>query len=154
MAEKTYVNVQKFTVKAIFDSALKGVAVAAMTKAAEKAVDKSSTLTIKAPKEKDGQALYLGGTLETLQMVDKDGQKLLVCKVVMDAGEWDIKAKKGKMSLFPKGGGKVPVDKPDDSDRVAKDVAWLLDTVVTDMITKDLLKPLEAKAKGLAKAKK
>lgn len=157
--DKVYVHVGKFGVKKIDDSIpaqdkVKKVAVAAMLKATTKALEKSALLTTKPPKEKDAKAFYVDGSVVALGLVEKGGQKIMVCKVSFDAGDWNLKSKKGTMNMFPSGGGKLPVDAPDDAGRVAGDVAFLLDSVTSDVITKQLLKPLETKAKALAKKEK
>ncbi len=72
---KTYVQINKFAVKDIFDPKHKSRMPAVMQKAIEKAIKGSSKLTLDAPKEKGATGFSLDGSLESLAP-DASGKKL------------------------------------------------------------------------------
>ena len=89
MAEaKTYVQVNKFAVKDIYDAKHKAKAVTAMQKAAEGAI--KGKLTTDQPKEKGAKGWSLDGSLVSLGP-DKAGKKL-EAKVSMSISTWPGKS--------------------------------------------------------------
>jgi hypothetical protein len=71
----TYVQINKFAVKDIFDAKFKAQAITEMQKAALKAVKAKSALTPDAPKDKGAKGWSLDCSLVKLGP-DKDGKKL------------------------------------------------------------------------------
>ncbi len=86
----TYVQINKFAVKDIFDDKYKARAIAAMQKAAEKAI--KGKLTADAPKEKGAKGWSLDGSLVSMAP-DKAGKKL-EGKVSMAISTWPGKSVK------------------------------------------------------------
>lgn len=74
MADATYVEVSKFTVKEIFDDKHKSRVVDVTTKAATAAVKGSSKLTLDTPKEKGAKGWAVIGSVVSLGP-DKAGKK-------------------------------------------------------------------------------
>lgn len=97
MADKTYVEVTKFTVDGGVDSKYKSKSVESMQKAAESAVKSSGKLTMDAPKEKGAKGWYVLGKLDSLGP-DKSGKKF-EAKVSVTIATWPAKA----LKAFPKG---------------------------------------------------
>ncbi|HEX2542248.1 MAG TPA: hypothetical protein VHM00_14340 [Caldimonas sp.] len=93
---KTYVQINKFAVKDIFDAKHKSRMPGLMQKAAEKAVKASSKLTLEAPKEKGATGYSLDGSLESLAP-DASGKKL-VGKCSMAVTSWPGKSLKAMPS--------------------------------------------------------
>jgi len=119
MAGKTYVQINKFAVKDIFDDKYKSRVIGVMQKAAEAAVKKSGKLTLDAPKEKGATGFSLDGSLVSMGP-DKSGKKL-EGTVSMSISTWPGKSIKS----MPAGNAatRVPsVDKIDagDVDAIAK----------------------------------
>ena len=96
MAGKTYVQINKFAVKDIFDDKHKSRVIGVMQKAAEAAVKKSGKLTLDAPKEKGATGFSLDGSLVSLGP-DKSGKKL-EGKVSMSISTWPGKSIKAMPS--------------------------------------------------------
>lgn len=91
---KTYVQVNKFAVKDIFDPKHKTKAVTVMQKAAESAI--KGKLTTDPPKEKGAKGWSLDGSLVSLAP-DKAGKKL-EAKVSMSISTWPGKSIKAMPS--------------------------------------------------------
>ena len=91
---KTYVQVNKFAVKDIFDPKYKAKAVTVMQKACEEAI--KGKLTTDAPKEKGAKGWSLDGSLVSLAP-DKAGKKL-EAKVSMSISTWPGKSIKAMPS--------------------------------------------------------
>jgi hypothetical protein len=91
---KTYVQVNKFAVKDIFDAKHKTKAVTVMQKAAESAI--KGKLTTDPPKEKGAKGWSLDGSLVSLAP-DKAGKKL-EAKVSMSISTWPGKSIKAMPS--------------------------------------------------------
>jgi hypothetical protein len=91
---KTYVQVNKFAVKDIFDAKYKAKAVTAMQKACEDAI--KGKLTTDAPKDKGAKGWSLDGSLVSLAP-DKAGKKL-EGKVAMSISTWPGKSIKAMPS--------------------------------------------------------
>ena len=91
---KTYVQVNKFAVKDIFDAKYKAKAITAMTKACEDAI--KGKLTTDAPKDKGAKGWSLDGSLVSLAP-DKAGKKL-EGKVSMSISTWPGKSIKAMPS--------------------------------------------------------
>jgi len=96
MATKTYVQINKFAVKDIFDPKHKSRMPGVMQKAVEKAVKGSSKLTLEAPKEKGAKGYSLDGSLESLAP-DASGKKL-AGKCSMSVSTWPGKSIKAMPS--------------------------------------------------------
>jgi hypothetical protein len=93
---KTYVQINKFAVKDIFDPKHKGRMPGLMQKAAEKAVKGSGKLTLEAPKEKGAKGFSLDGSLVSLAP-DAAGKKL-EGKCSMSISTWPGKSIKAMPS--------------------------------------------------------
>ena len=91
---KTYVQVNKFAVKDIFDAKFKAKAVTAMQKACEDAI--KGKLTTDTPKDKAAKGWSLDGSLVSLAP-DKSGKKL-EGKVSMSISTWPGKSIKAMPS--------------------------------------------------------
>ena len=63
MADKTYVEVAKVNVKEIFDNKFKSKVQTDLTDGMNDAVDKSSKLTTKEPKDKKTEGFYIAGSV-------------------------------------------------------------------------------------------
>ena len=104
---KTYVQVNKFAVKDIFDAKHKAKAVTAMQKACEAAI--KGKLTTDAPKDKGAKGWSLDGSLVSLGP-DKAGKKL-EGKVAMSISTWPGKSIKampsGTAAMEIPGAGKI-----------------------------------------------
>ena len=85
---KTYVQVNTFAIKEIFDSKHKSRVQALMTKTAEQAVKGSSKLTLDAPKEKGAKGWSLDSSLVSLGP-DKAGKKF-GANVSMSISTWHM----------------------------------------------------------------
>ena len=88
---KTYVQVNKFAVKDIFDSKYKAKAITVMQNTAESAINKGR-LTTDAPKDKGAKGWSLAGSLVSLAP-DKAGRKL-EAKVSLSISVWQGKSVK------------------------------------------------------------
>ncbi len=92
MADKTFVQVNKFAVKSIFDDKHKAKAIAVMQKAAESALKASSKLQLGAPKVKGTKSWSIDGSLMSLAP-DKAGKKLEgKCSMSISSSSGGIKA--------------------------------------------------------------
>ena len=91
---KTYVQVNKFAVKDIFEAKYKAKAVSAMQKACEDAI--KGKLTTDTPKDKSAKGWSLDGSLVSLAP-DKAGKKL-EAKVSMSISTWPGKSIKAMPS--------------------------------------------------------
>jgi len=99
---KTYVQVNKFGVKDIFDAKHKTKAVTVMQKAAEGAI--KGKLTTDQPKEKGAKGWTLDGSLVSLAP-DKAGKKLQA-KVSMSISTWPGKS----IKAMPSGTAAMAID--------------------------------------------
>ena len=102
---KTYVQVNKFAVKDIFDPKHKTKAVTVMQKAAESAI--KGKLTTDPPKEKGAKGWSLDGSLVSLAP-DKAGKKL-EAKVSMSISTWPGKS----IKAMPSGTAAMAIDGAD-----------------------------------------
>jgi hypothetical protein len=102
---KTYVQVNKFAVKDIFDAKHKTKAVTVMQKAAESAI--KGKLTTDQPKEKGAKGWSLDGSLVSLSP-DKAGKKL-EAKVSMSVSTWPGKS----IKAMPSGTAAMAIDGAD-----------------------------------------
>ena len=102
---KTYVQVNKFGVKDIFDAKHKTKAVTVMQKAAEGAI--KGKLTTDQPKEKGAKGWSLDGSLVSLAP-DKAGKKL-EAKVSMSISTWPGKS----IKAMPSGTAAMAIDSAD-----------------------------------------
>jgi hypothetical protein len=104
---KTYVNVQKMSVKDVFDQKYKNSLPAVMQKCAEKAVKGDSKLTLDEPKGKDAKGWSLDGSLVSLGP-DKTGKKL-AGEVSLVISTWPGKS----IKAMPSGKASIAIDDPD-----------------------------------------
>lgn len=108
MADKTYVEIAKFSVDGGVDGKYKGKAVDTMAKVAEAAVKASSKLTLDTPKEKGAKGWLVLGTLDSVGP-DKAGKKF-EAKVSMTIATWPAKS----MKSFPKGSAGFSISSADE----------------------------------------
>ena len=101
---KTYVNVEKISVKDVFDSKYKSALPGIMQKCAEKAVKSSGKLTLDEPKEKGAKGYSLSGSLVSLGP-DKSGKKL-AGEVMLVVATWPDKS----IKAMPAGKGGFEID--------------------------------------------
>ena len=101
----TYVQVNKFAVKDIFDAKHKARAITAMQKACEGAI--KGKLTTDAPKDKGAKGWSLDGSLVSLAP-DKAGKKL-EGKVSMSISTWPGKS----IKAMPSGTASMDIPGPD-----------------------------------------
>ena len=101
----TYVQVNKFAVKDIFDAKHKAKAITAMQKACEGAI--KGKLTTDAPKDKGAKGWSLDGSLVSLAP-DKAGKKL-EGKVSMSISTWPGKS----IKAMPSGTASMDIPGPD-----------------------------------------
>jgi hypothetical protein len=104
----TYVQVNKFAVKDIFDAKYKARAIATMQKGVEKAI--KGKLTADAPKDKNAKGYSLDGSLVSLAP-DKAGKKL-EGKVMMQISTWPGKS----LKAMPSGTVSATIPGPDKID--------------------------------------
>jgi hypothetical protein len=104
----TYVQVNKFAVKDIFDAKYKTRAIAVMQKSVDKAI--KGKLTTDAPKDKNTKGYSLDGSLVSLAP-DKAGKKL-EGKVMMQISTWPGKS----MKAMPSGTAATTIAGPDKID--------------------------------------
>ena len=86
MADKTYVEIAKFTVDGGVDAKYKSKSIDTMARAAEAAVKASGKLTLDTPKEKGAKGWLVLGTLDSVGP-DKTGKKF-EAKVSMTIATW------------------------------------------------------------------
>jgi len=125
MADKTYVEIAKFTVDGGVDSKYKGKAIDSMAKAAEAAVKSSSKLTLDTPKEKGAKGWLLIGKLDSVGP-DKAGKKFQA-NVSMTIATWPAKA----MKSFPSGSAGFAIASADEKVSPG-DVDQLVSTAVKE----------------------
>lgn len=142
-ADQTYVHVQKFGVSKIFDNAFKAKVQTLMTKEATRWIEKSKFLTAKGDKKQDG--FYLDGSLQLLKGA-AGGKTMLAGKVDLQLATWPKKS----MFAFPSGGAKVEVL---DEAKIDRDVEDLVNALMESVMTKQVVKELETRAKKAAKSK-
>ena len=119
---KTYVQINKFAVKDIFDAKHKSRMPAVMQKAIEKAVKGSSKLTLDVPREKGAKGFSLDGSLESLAP-DASGKKL-AGKCSMAISTWPGKS----IKAMPSGNAAIAIPSADKID--AGDVDAIADGCV------------------------
>jgi len=108
MADKTYVEIAKFTIDSGVDAKYKGKALDTMTKSAEAAVKASGKLTLDTPKDKSAKGWLLLGKLDSVGP-DKAG-KTFEADVSMTIATWPAKA----LKAFPKGSAAFGIDSADE----------------------------------------
>ncbi len=103
---KTYVNIQKFAVKDVFDAKYKSSLPSIMQKCAEKEVKASGKLTLDEPKDKGAKGYTLDGSLVSLGP-DKTGKKLQgECSISIST--WPGRS----IKAMPTGKAAVAIDDP------------------------------------------
>lgn len=138
-ASKTYVHVEKFAVKNIFETKYKSKTVELAYKLACKWVEKSKELTTKGDKKQDG--FMLGGTINKLVKEDKSGKTLLTTEMTLHMSTWPKKSMFG----FPKGGAAVEVM---NEAKIERDISDLLDSLLEALIHKKANKEFVKRAKA------
>jgi hypothetical protein len=133
MANQVYVEVAHFTVKDTFDNNYKSTLPKVMAAAAEKAIKRSSKLTTKRPSDKSAEGFSLGGALSL-----KKTATGATGKIMMQLNHWP----KNSLFAMPQGGGTA--DAGSDLDEAIKD---LVETIVDDVVMKQVIKVLENQAK-------
>jgi hypothetical protein len=135
MAEKTYVEVATVNVKETFDNKFKAKLQKYLTEGIEEAVDKSSKLTTKPPKDKKAEGFYLAGSVSL-----KQTKKGIEAELSTALASWPGK------SIFGTATSKASME-VDDPDNVSdKDVEALLDALLSSFKAK-VIKELEKQAK-------
>jgi len=129
----TYVQINKFVVKDIFDAKYKTRVVAVMQKATEKAI--KGKLTVDVPKEKGAKGYSLDGSLVSLAP-DKAGKKF-EAKVSMTISTWPGKS----IKAMPSGSAATTIPSADKID--AGDVDAIVAAAV-DSAMKSAVKYMES----------
>jgi hypothetical protein len=130
MADKTHVEVEKFTADGDVDSKFKSKAIASMTKAAEAAIEASGSLTLDAPKQKGAKGWSLIGNLVSLGP-DKAG-KTFQAVISFGVSTWPVRS----MKSFPTTKGGFPIASADEKISLGD-----VDQVVTRTV-KDAMKTI------------
>jgi len=140
-----YVNVAKFAVKSMFDTKYKAKVTETMRKTVIRVLEKSKKLTPKEPRgkeEKGREGFYLDGSVVKLVKGEVKGKTLIATEVKIIIATWPKK----KMLAFSSGKGKLDSGNPD---KIQGDVLFLVETVVKDVMEKDVIKDLERRSKQL-----
>ena len=139
----TNVTIAKFAITKIFDNAYKAKAQTIMVKEATRWIEKSKLLSTKGDKKEEG--FYLDGGL-TLLKGDSGGKSVLAAKVELQLATWPKKSMFG----FAKGGASVEVL---NDAKVDRDIEDLLSSLFEDLMTKQVVKEFEGRAKKQAKSR-
>jgi hypothetical protein len=137
VSDETYVEIKKPAIKKIFDKEHKKAAAKAMLEAIAKSINKAKGLRFKKGDDKDGFAI--DSSLANLAFDEK--KKELKAEIVLTISTWPQES----MFAFPKGSGKIPVDKVD---KIERDVEDLVSAVMTDIMEKQVVKLLQDRAKS------
>jgi hypothetical protein len=134
MADQTYVNIAQVVVKEAFDNKYKSKLCAFISEGLADAVDHSSKLTTKAPKDKNEQGFYLAGEAR-LTRTDKG----VAASASIVLADWPSK------KMFGNKASKADIDVPSPA-RLDQKVDEVL-SVVLQHLQVNVIKELEKRAK-------
>ena len=139
-SSKTYVHVARFGVKDAFDSKYASKLPKLMKTCVERAINGSSKLTTKKPRDRKAPGFYVDGSLVKLERIGSGAKTTIRASLRLALATWPKKS----MFAFPSGSAKLTIG---ETKRLEAEIEYLVGQMLDALLQSKVVKVLEKRSK-------